>query len=104
VTGNKRYEIAQRELRNEYKRVVQDVLEGATVTVTDRGRPVARIQPIDERRLLVPLGEALRLLGRGAAIEYEQWLADVRPADRETTDDLEDPFERWSDSSSTRAS
>jgi prevent-host-death family protein len=101
---NKRYEIAQRELRNEYKRVVQDVLEGATITVTDRGRPVARIQPIDDRRVLVPLDEALRLLGRGSPIDYQQALADVRPPDRETTAELDDPFERWSDSSSTRAS
>jgi prevent-host-death family protein len=104
VNGNKRYEIAQRELRNEYKRVVQDVSEGATVTVTDRGRPVAKIEPIDQRRVFVPVEETLRLLGRGPEIDYEQWLVDVRPADRQTTAELADPFERWSDSSSTRAS
>jgi prevent-host-death family protein len=104
VDRNKRYQIAQRELRNEYKRVVQDVSEGATVTVTDRGRPVARIAPIDQRRVFVPVEEALRLLARGPEIDYEQWLVDVRPVDRQTTDEFADPFERWSDSSSTRAS
>jgi prevent-host-death family protein len=83
---------------------MRDVSEGANVTITDRGRPVARLVPVDERRVLVPLEEALRLLGRGPAIDYEQWLRDVRPADRETVADLGDPYERWGTSSSTRAS
>jgi prevent-host-death family protein len=40
-----------RELRQYASRVVARVAQGETVTVTDRGRPVARLVPVLESRL-----------------------------------------------------
>lgn len=97
----KRYAIPQRELRNEYRRVLRDVEAGAEVTITDRGRPVARLVPVDERRTFVPCDEALRVLRRDHPIDYDAFMADVRPPDSERIGDLPDP---WRRSSSTRAS
>jgi prevent-host-death family protein len=39
-------EIGIRELRQHASRYLQAVSQGATITVTDRGRPVARLTPL----------------------------------------------------------
>ena len=59
-------EVGIRELRDGLSRHLTAVRQGHTVTVTDHGRPVARIVPVDEPTRL----ERLRAEGR------------VRPAPR----------------------
>lgn len=46
-----------RELKNDLSRYVQQVADGAEVTITMRGKPVARIVPIPEDDYLVALRE-----------------------------------------------
>ncbi|MEX2194720.1 MAG: type II toxin-antitoxin system prevent-host-death family antitoxin [Thermoleophilaceae bacterium] len=41
-------EIPQRELRNDIARVLREAEAGASFTVTVRGRPVARLGPLEE--------------------------------------------------------
>jgi prevent-host-death family protein len=59
-------EIGIRELRDSLSKHLADVRQGRTVTVTDHGRPIARIVPVDRLTRL----EQLRAEGR------------VRPASR----------------------
>jgi prevent-host-death family protein len=92
--------IPQRELRNEYRRVLREVEAGAEVTITDRGRPVARLVPIEDRRTFVPWNEVVAAFQNLPSIDYEEFMADVRPPDSERIGDLPDP---WEKSSSTRA-
>lgn len=40
-------EVGVRELRDQLSRHLAQVREGRTVTVTDHGRPIARIVPVD---------------------------------------------------------
>jgi prevent-host-death family protein len=53
-------EIGIRELRDGLSKHLADVRRGATVTVTDHGRPIARIVPVDRPNRL----EQLRAEGR----------------------------------------
>lgn len=53
-------EIGIRELRDQLSRHLAQVRDGRTVTVTDHGRPIARIVPIDQPTKL----EQLRAEGR----------------------------------------
>ncbi|HEY9304165.1 MAG TPA: type II toxin-antitoxin system prevent-host-death family antitoxin [Mycobacterium sp.] len=53
-------EIGIRELRDQLSRRLAEVREGRTVTVTDHGRPVARIVPVERPTKL----EQLRQEGR----------------------------------------
>lgn len=41
-------EVGIRELREHLSRYLAEAAEGASVTVTDRGRPVARLIPVDQ--------------------------------------------------------
>ena len=50
-------DVGIRELRNSLSRYLDEVKAGETVTVTDRGRPIARLVPIDE---VDPLEELIR--------------------------------------------
>ena len=45
-------DIGIRELRDHLSRYINQVREGGEITVTDHGRAVARIVPIDQPRLL----------------------------------------------------
>jgi len=45
-----RVEVGIRDLRNNLSRYLDDVREGGEVVVTDRGKPVARLTGLDERR------------------------------------------------------
>jgi prevent-host-death family protein len=47
ATGGAMTSIGIRELRDGLSKHIAAVAEGATITVTDHGRPVARISPID---------------------------------------------------------
>lgn len=40
--------ISQREMRNESGQVLREVEAGAVFTITSRGRPVARLVPVDQ--------------------------------------------------------
>lgn len=55
-------EIAHRELRNESSRVLREVEDGETFTVTNRGRPVAMLSPVSEE------GTRLTLRARRASV------------------------------------
>lgn len=53
-------EVGVRALRDELSRHLDEVKDGHTVTVTERGRPIARIVPVTEQTKL----ERLRAEGR----------------------------------------
>ncbi|GAB7144988.1 type II toxin-antitoxin system Phd/YefM family antitoxin [Mycobacterium riyadhense] len=53
-------EVGVRELRDQLSRHLAEVREGRTVTVTDHGRPIARIVPVQRPTKL----EQLRAEGR----------------------------------------
>lgn len=53
-------EVGVRELRDQLSRHLAEVRQGRTVTVTDHGRPIARIVPVDRPTKL----EQLRAEGR----------------------------------------
>jgi prevent-host-death family protein len=48
VTTQNRIEVGVRELKTNLSSYLDDVAGGATIVVTERGRPVARIVAIDE--------------------------------------------------------
>jgi prevent-host-death family protein len=54
-------EVGIRELRDQLSRYLNQVRDGAEVTVTDHGRAVARIVPIDQPRVLDRLIEQGRV-------------------------------------------
>lgn len=67
-------QIGVRELRNTLSRQLAEVREGHTVTVTDHGRPIARIVPVGRMTAL----EKLRAEGRiDPARQARQPLADL---------------------------
>jgi prevent-host-death family protein len=72
--------VAQRELRNEYRRLLEEVEAGAEITITDRGRPIARLVPIVERRRFASAVAIERALA-GDPIDGERFRRDTRPLD-----------------------
>jgi prevent-host-death family protein len=58
----RRETIAQRDLRNDVARILREAESGTEFTVTVRGRPVARVVPLDHapRRRVVVDGATLR--------------------------------------------
>jgi prevent-host-death family protein len=77
-------EIGIRELRAHLSRYIKEVEEGAEITVTDRGRPVARISPANGRARLD------ELIAAGLVIPARRrtgWLPEPREA-RGTVSDL----------------
>ncbi|ORV18521.1 type II toxin-antitoxin system Phd/YefM family antitoxin [Mycobacterium celatum] len=54
-------EIGIRELRDQLSRHLAEVREGRTVTVTDHGRPIARIVPVQRPTKLERLREEGRI-------------------------------------------
>lgn len=55
-------EIPQRELRNDISRVLREVQEGAHITVTVRGKPVAELIPTGPARQFIPRADAIEIL------------------------------------------
>jgi prevent-host-death family protein len=79
--------VPSRELRNDTAGVLKRVATGQEVTITQRGRPVARLVPIStEHRRWLPrevLAERLRVAQADPALRDDlAWIAG------ETTDDL----------------
>ena len=58
-------DVGIRELRDHLSRYISQVREGSEVTVTDHGRAVARIVPLDRPRLLDQLIEEGRVTPAG---------------------------------------
>lgn len=48
TTNNHRIEVGIRELKNQLSRYIDQVREGKEVIVTEHGRPVARLAPLEE--------------------------------------------------------
>jgi prevent-host-death family protein len=47
ATSGRRVEVGVRELKNHLSQYLGDVVQGATIIVTDRGRPIARVTRVD---------------------------------------------------------
>jgi prevent-host-death family protein len=88
--------IGIRELRQQASRYLRDVQRGETIEVTDRGRPIARLEPVPREggledlaasgRLVPPRGDALDLgrplrPAKGMALPSET-LAQIRSDER----------------------
>lgn len=84
-------EVPSRELRNSYASLLREVAQGAEITIMREGVAVARLIPADRptRRRFIPADELTRLLRRHGKIDYDEWMADVRPPDRDTVDDID---------------
>ena len=81
-----RRSVPQRELRNSYSKLLREVEQGAELTITAEGRPVARLVPASRRRRLVPAADLERILG-GEPIDADAFLRDVRPPGGERVHD-----------------
>jgi prevent-host-death family protein len=73
-------EIAQRELRNDVTRVLREAEAGATFTITVRGRPVARLGPLQTARVDVDRETLKRILL--APLDSEELAEDLAAAER----------------------
>ncbi|MFC0437221.1 type II toxin-antitoxin system Phd/YefM family antitoxin [Kutzneria buriramensis] len=80
-------EVALRELRNHTSEVLHRVEAGEELTVTVSGRPVARLVPLPPRRPYLARAEIV-------ANRADAGLLDDL---RETTDDLDDPWDKAPD-------
>lgn len=80
--------VASRDLRNHTRDVLDQVSEGATITVTVHGLPVAEIKPVSPL-VRTSLGrlEAVRIL-TGARSLDDTLATDLEWISGETTDDL----------------
>lgn len=86
--------VSMRELNQKTRAVIDRVVkEGATLTVTDRGNPIAEIHPVSEKTGLDRLEELGLLAQRGRPFEVgwspapsglslEKWLEEERGEDR----------------------
>ena len=85
-------DIPLRELRNDASAVLRRVEEGERFTVTVSGRPVAQLIPLPRRRRFIPWDEFRAMMADSAA--DPGLLDDLREMLPETTDDIEDPWEK----------
>jgi prevent-host-death family protein len=75
----RRKTIPQRELRNDIGAILREAEAGTEFTVTVRGRPVAKVVPIEappERRRFVDRETLLRIF-RESPVDEESWAADL---------------------------
>lgn len=70
--------IGIRELRSNLKRVLEDVDRGVPITITDRGRPRAVIQPV-EPRVETAVERGIREGWATVGPEYYEPRTDTRP-------------------------
>lgn len=77
-------EVGVRELRDQLSRHLAEVRQGRTVTVTDHGRPIARIVPVERLTKL----EQLRAEGRVQRARSRKRPAPPPLATRGTVSDL----------------
>lgn len=71
--------IPQRELRNDVSAILREAEAGTEFTVTVRGRPVAKVVPIDappERRRYVDRETLLRIFAE-TPVDSKSWAADL---------------------------
>jgi prevent-host-death family protein len=84
--------IPLRELRNDVSAILRAVeTEGATYTITVRGRPVARLAPVTEEpgpRRFVPAEDLQRMYDE-SPVDSEAWLKDMAELDAWSDDDDE---------------
>lgn len=82
-------EIASRDLRNDTAGVLRRVAAGEEVVITVRGKPSARLVPLDEqpRRRWMPRSELARVLRTAQADAGLRY--DLERLAGQTTDDLE---------------
>jgi prevent-host-death family protein len=84
-------EVPLRELRNHTSEVLRRVEDGESLTVTVSGRPVARLVPLQRRKQFLTWDEIT------AAQADPGLLAELRELTADTTDDIDDPWERYGD-------
>lgn len=83
-------EIPLRELRNHASEVMRRVEDGEELDVTVNGRPVARLVPLPRRPRFLPAEFLLEhQADPGLRDDLRNLLSD------ETTDDIEDPWDRY---------
>jgi prevent-host-death family protein len=79
-------DVASRELRNHTRSLLDRVAAGETVRITVDGRPVAALQPLNDRPRWMPREEFVRrVLAQRADPGLARDLAELVP---DTTDDL----------------
>jgi prevent-host-death family protein len=66
-----------REARQNLTQLLDDVKKGREVVITDHGRPVARLAPVEQRRPFPDLTQVRRTFG-GPAIELSQAVLEDR--------------------------
>jgi prevent-host-death family protein len=70
--------IAQRDLRNDNAKVIEQVKAGETFIVTRNGEPVAELRPIRVvRRTFITREELATLAGAAVRIDHRQFRADL---------------------------
>lgn len=73
--------LAQRDLRNNNARVIDEVVAGKTFVVTRNGRPVAELRPVtQQRRTFIPRHELAALASRGEHIDRRRFRDDLDEA------------------------
>ncbi len=76
-------EISQRQLRNDSGRIMRELIEGKTFTVTRNGEPVGVLSPLRRRRF-VRAEVAVELFSAAASMDYGQLRQDLdRLADQD---------------------
>jgi prevent-host-death family protein len=73
--------ISLREANQAFARCVRDVESGAEYIITRNGRPVARLMPVGDRRILSPEKQAAR--ARARARMEKGWPIGAGPLDRD---------------------
>ncbi|MGC8466279.1 MAG: type II toxin-antitoxin system Phd/YefM family antitoxin [Acidimicrobiales bacterium] len=77
--------IAQRELRNDNAKVIEEVVSGQRFIVTRNGIPVAELLPLRVHRpTIVPKSTIEPFIGTGSSIDAQRFRADL--------DNLIDPY------------
>ncbi|HVB00025.1 MAG TPA: type II toxin-antitoxin system prevent-host-death family antitoxin [Acidimicrobiales bacterium] len=70
--------IAQRELRNDNAKVIDEVVAGESFIVTRNGVPVAELLPLRAlRRTVVPKSSIVSFIGAGLGIDAKLFRADL---------------------------
>ncbi len=70
--------IAQRELRNDNAKVIDEVVAGTSFVVTRNGVPVAELRPLRaQRRTLVPKSSIANFITTGTGIDAKLFRADL---------------------------
>lgn len=70
--------IAQRELRNDNARVIDEVVSGQSFLITRNGVPVAELRPVQRpRRTFVPKSELQTLAAAGPHLDATKFRSDL---------------------------